>query len=68
MGMPQNSLSTGFVSGEYFDPDTRPRTLLEDFELGGVALNDSSLGLDFQVWHLTYNDDDQEGYESRGAE
>lgn len=36
----------------YIPPDDIPPTPLEDWELGGIGLSDSSQGLQVQPWHL----------------
>lgn len=57
MAHPNNAQSTVPYIAPFIDPDGRDRGLLEDYELGGVGVSDASLGLQFQVWHLTYDDD-----------
>jgi hypothetical protein len=51
--------ATGDHRDEYLDPYSRYRSLLEDFERGPVALNDTSFTLDYQVWYLTWNGDEE---------
>lgn len=50
--MPGNVLSTAPQIGYYLEPDDLDPSKVLDYELGGVALNDASLGLQFQVWKL----------------
>ena len=51
--LPDNSLSTLTDEANFLVPDSSP---LLDFELGGVALNDTSQGLRFQTWSCIYED------------
>ena len=49
--MPLDRLSTEVVSGAYLAPDNVDvPNKLTDYELGGVALQDASLGLQYQIW------------------
>lgn len=49
--MPLDRLSVEPVPADYLAPDsTDPPNKLTDYELGGVALNDASLGLQYQTW------------------
>lgn len=51
MSMPGNALSSEPVQAAHLPPDNRDRKdLLLDFELGGIALNDPSQGLQVQPW------------------
>lgn len=44
-------LSTTSLTAEFLSPDDRDREFLNvDYELGGVGVTDTALGLDFQVW------------------
>lgn len=54
MAIPQDRLSTSPVYEDFLPPDERHRAWTEDYEYGPVALNDPSLGLAHQVWHLTW--------------
>jgi hypothetical protein len=55
MAIPEDRLSTTFVDGDVFSPDERIRpTLLEDYELGPMAISDTSAGLTYQSWTLSY--------------
>lgn len=55
MAIPEDRMSTTVVETPWVSPDDRTRDLTEDYEQGPVALNDTSEGLDYQAWHLTYN-------------
>lgn len=48
--LPENRASTVAIASEYTPPDDQVASPLIDFERGGVALNDSSLGLNYQNW------------------
>lgn len=48
--LPDNALSTEPVPGTYLHPDGLVTSPLQDYELGGVALNDPSEGLQVKVW------------------
>lgn len=51
MSMPGDAISSTAVQAALLSPDNRDRTdLLLDYELGGVALNDPSQGLQVQPW------------------
>lgn len=50
MSMPQNTVSTYPVAGEYYPPDDQVTSLLIDFENGGVALQDPTEGLRGYTW------------------
>lgn len=58
MALPDDQASTEAVIANYEIPYNRYSGPLEDFEAGGIALNDSSQGLAYQVWHLIYDDDE----------
>lgn len=49
--LPDNVLSTEVVQGIYLFPDNIVGTPLEDYELGGVAIQDPSQGLQVQPWY-----------------
>jgi hypothetical protein len=55
MSSPEDRMSTTAVTADYLSPDERTRDLDEDYEAGPVALSDPSQGLDYQVWHLTWD-------------
>lgn len=59
MALPDNSPSTILDIADYISPYDRYTGLLEDFEAGGIALNDGTQGLDVQIWYLSYDDDDE---------
>lgn len=50
--LPENKLSERPVEAEWLPPDNRPLALQEDWEEGGVALQDTSKGLQHQVWRV----------------
>lgn len=50
--IPSQSLSNPTIPGNWLDPDNRLVTRTLDYELGGIALNDPSAGLEYQVWTL----------------
>ena len=52
--IPQSVLSTDPVPAQFAYPRNVPRALLVDYEYGGVAINDASQGLRFQVWKGEY--------------
>lgn len=54
MAIPGNKLSSEPVVAPYLDPDGRTFGLNEDWEAGPKYVNDTSEGLSFQAWHLTY--------------
>lgn len=54
--LPDNEASDGLYSAAWLPPTNRYRSLIEDFELGPIALSDTSEGISFQVWALTYNE------------
>lgn len=54
MGMPDDVLSTAVIKGEYLYPDNIDPPPLTDYEMGGIALNDPSAGMRYQVWTLDY--------------
>ncbi len=58
MSLPGNVLSTVQKPAAFLTPIDRDRGLLEDWEMGGTALNDPTDGLFVQAWHLTYSDPD----------
>ena len=49
MAHPGDVASTVEDVGNFLDPDSRTRGLLNDFELGGIGLSDASQGLSYQV-------------------
>ena len=58
MSLPGNAPSSTLQSAPFLEPYDRPKLPLEDFEYGGIALNDGTQGLNIQVWHLTYDADE----------
>lgn len=55
--LPEGSMSTSAVKADFIAPDDFDRSAnrLIDRELGGIALNDASQGLDYWVWTLQYD-------------
>lgn len=54
--IPSGDLSSTVYQSEFLSPDNMTRrSPLEDFELGGVGLNDPSAGLMAQVWYAWYS-------------
>jgi len=58
MSLPDNLLSSSQVIGNFLAPDTIDRTLLRDYERGGIAVSDGSQGLLVQDWTLQYTSPD----------
>ena len=54
MAIPEQRMSTTVVTADFIHPDELDRDLNEDYEAGPVGVGDSSLGLFYQDWHLTY--------------
>lgn len=54
MTSPEDRMSTTVIEADWLPPDERNRVLDEDYEQGPIALNDSSEGINYQPWHLTY--------------
>lgn len=50
--LPLNELSSKATVRGYSMPVKQPGDFLVDWEMGGIALNDSSKGLNFQLWTL----------------
>lgn len=48
--LPGNTASSLDVPGAYLPPDALASSTVIDFERGGVAIGDASLGLDYQDW------------------
>jgi len=57
VSLPDNTLSEITVEGVLLTPDIDGRSpnKLVDYELGGVALNDASQGIDVKIWRATYS-------------
>lgn len=53
--LPGNAPSSISVPGRILAPDNIGSSLLVDYERGGVAIGDASLGLDLQGWQCKYN-------------
>lgn len=59
MAIPDDRFASEFVDGNILSPEDRVRpNLLVDYELGPAGLNDSSEGMDFQVWALSIDGQD----------
>lgn len=54
--IPGNRLATTNIFGLTLPPESRIVRDLVDYELGGVALNDASQGLQYQTWKCYYED------------
>lgn len=54
---PPGSPSSIPVKGTFLAPDDTDRSLLQDFERGGIHLNDPSAGLDYQDWKMWFDAD-----------
>lgn len=50
--IPQNKLSSQLFYADYIPPDQLEETDLLSYELGGIGLQDSSAGLEYQTWTL----------------
>ena len=48
--MPGNQLSQQLIYGDFLSPDNLPTDGTIAYELGGIGLNNSSAGLQYQVW------------------
>lgn len=54
--IPDNEESTIQVEGDFLYPDNIvPRELYEDYELAGIAVQDPSEGLQYQVWKAAWD-------------
>ena len=54
MAIPQGEMSIFPVISPFIPPDEREHTLLEDYEAGPLAIGDTSEGLRYQTWELSY--------------
>jgi hypothetical protein len=52
--LPQDTLSTAVIPAPFLPPRDQLKEPLEDYELGGVDIQDSSQGLEVQVWRGRY--------------
>lgn len=50
MAIPEDRLSTTVQATDFLSPDSNAPSYVIDYELGGIALNDPSEGLDYQTW------------------
>lgn len=57
---PEGSPSSNYVRGTFLAPDDADRSLLLDYERGGIHLNDPSEGLSFQTWKMWYDADNSQ--------
>jgi len=56
MSIIEHRLSTEVIESDWISPDDTERPDLdEDWEAGPIALNDTSEGLRYQTWHLTWD-------------
>lgn len=60
--MPENELSTEPVQGSFLYPSNLSTTNLSWFENGGIAIQDTSQGLEYQAWKGYWDPDDQTVY------
>lgn len=54
--LPQNTSSSISFGGMYYPPDERVTTPIVDYELGGIALQDTSQGLLVRAWRARLDD------------
>lgn len=55
MTIAEHRLSTDVKEAPFLSPDGDARHFLQDFEMGPVALNDTSEGINYQKWTLTWD-------------
>lgn len=53
--IPEDRMSTQVIQANWIPPDERNRDLDQDYEAGPIALNDTSQGLSYQPWELTWD-------------
>jgi hypothetical protein len=65
---PEGSMSSLPMAAPFLAPDdtNRLNNLLQDKELGGIALNDPSEGLTYQVWDIYYDGADARLHNENG--
>lgn len=56
--LPENRASSTPIAGVFVSPDGLLLDDLHDYEMGGVALNDPSQGLEVQTWECFYRESD----------
>jgi hypothetical protein len=56
MALPGNVLSTDTSHDDFISPRDVPKTLIQDYEIGGVALADPSQGLNVKTWRAFIDD------------
>lgn len=66
--IPDNVVSSQIVKSFFKSPDNRVTNRITDYEMGGIALQDTSEGLEYQVWKCEYNTDDSTVYISSEAD
>lgn len=52
--IPEQRLSTETIPGSYLYPDDQEITDVQDWEMGGIAIQDPSQGLQYQAWVSRY--------------
>lgn len=57
--LPDHVLSTRVIRGEYIEPDSKQAGMLFDYEMGGIAVQDPSQGLEYQLWYCWYTRNNQ---------
>jgi hypothetical protein len=59
MTIPDHRLSTEVLEAPYIPPEELDKFgFLEDYEAGPIAPEDTTAGMNYQTWKLTYNDPD----------
>lgn len=56
--LPDNAASTTPVGGQILYPDNLVSDARTDYEMGGLALNDASEGINYQPWECRLDDDE----------
>lgn len=56
MALPSNAPSSISFGGLFYSPDDRVTTPLVDYEMGGIAQLDTSMGLNYQAWRARLDD------------
>jgi len=52
MSLPSNQASSISFGGLFYPPDDRVTTPIVDYEMGGIALLDTSMGLNYRPWRV----------------
>lgn len=55
MAIIDDRLSSSVRAAPFLDPDSRLRTLNEDYEIGPIAVEDMSEGSRYQTWRLSFS-------------